>query len=401
MSPKSLAFAVADDPAYLGWLQAALGDKVSLTIAQPEDAEDLLRRLGQGVRYDLLFCEFEDYNAPERAALLEAVGDRLPELPVVAMGSSETASTVLAAMRAGARDFFVLKRDDAKLAAQVGKLLRRAGAASVVAATGQGQGKLYTVLGAGQLESVAFLASHLALAFAERGQRKERVLLVDGAMPAGASAIFLNLSPTYSLLDAVGDVHRCDQTLVDTAFTRHSAGIHLLSLPEENLTRPMLPPEDFGRLLQVFKGLFGTVIVALDGQAGTPLLRAALAQSHRTLLLTDQSILKSRQSKYLLRTLRLEDTPLENAALVVDNYRRRLGLEPQNLSELFDLPLLATLSSEGVNRIQAMNSGESMFSLAPKDPYCEGVRRLAVALATGESLAVEPKNDGLLNRLFR
>ena len=48
-----------------------------------------------------------------------------------------------------------------------------------------------------------------------------------------------------------------------------------------------------------------------------------------------------------------------------------------------------------------MNSGESMFSLAPKDPYCEGVRRLAVALATGESLAVEPKNDGLLNRLFR
>jgi pilus assembly protein CpaE len=401
MSSKSLAFAVADDPAYLAWLQNALGERVSITIGQPDDADDLFRRLSQHGRYDLLFCEFEDYNAPERAALIESIGDRLPELPVVAIGSSESAATVLAAMRAGARDFFVLKRDDAKLAAQVGKLLRRVGAASVVAAAGLGQGKLFTVLGASQHDSVAFLASHLALAFAERNQSHERVLLIDAAMPAGAGAIFLNVSPTYSLLDAVGDVHRCDQTLVDTAFARHSSGIHLLSLPEEYLTRPALSPEDFGRLLQVLKSLFGTIVLSLDGQAGTPLVRAALAQSNRTLLLSDQSILKSRQGKYLLRALRLEDTPLEHTALVIDYYRRRLGLEPQNLAELFDLPLMATLTSEGVNRIQSMNSGESMFVLAPKDTYCEGVRNLAAALATGEAKVAATKEDGLLSRLFR
>lgn len=410
MSAKSLAFVIADDPAYLPWLQAALGASVSFTLARPADADELLRRLSQGSRFDLLFCEFEDYNAPERAALVEAVIDRLPDLPVVAMGASENASTVLSAMRAGARDFFVLKRDDTKLAAQVGKLLRRAGAATVIAAASGGQGRVYSVIGAQPHESVAFLAAHLALAFAERGNQgmgaergnsKERVLLVDAAMPAGAASIFLNLSPTYSLLDAVNDVHRCDATLVDTAFTRHSAGLHLLSLPEEELARPDISADDFGRLLQVFKSLFSTVVVSLDGQAGTALLRAAIAQSARALLLTDQSILKSRQSKYLLRALRLEDTPLEHAALVVDGYRRRLGLEPQNLAELFDLPLLATLSSEGVSRVQSMNSGESMFAVAPKDPYCEGVRRLVQTLATGETAPIEVKSDGLLNRLFR
>ena len=401
MSAKSLAFVIADDPAYLSWLQAALGDSVAFTLSQAEDATSLLRRLTQGSKYDLLFCEFEDYNAPERAALVEAVADRLPELPIVAVGSSERGETVLTAMRAGVRDFFVLKRDDTKLAAQVGKLLRRAGAATVTAASSGGQGRIYGVLGAQPHESVAFLAGHLALAFAERIKKGERVLLVDAAMPAGAASIFLNLSPTYSLLDAVNDVHRCDATLVDTAFTRHSAGVHLLSLPEEGLGRPTISADDFGRLLQVFKSLFSVVIVALDGQAGVPLLRAAIAQSERVLLLTDQSILKSRQSKYLLRALRLDDTPLDNTALVVDNYRRRLGLEPQNLAELFDLPLLATLASEGVARIQSMNSGESMFALAPKDPYCEAVRRLAGTLATGQTLAVETKSDGLLNRLFR
>lgn len=400
MSAKSSAFVIADDPAYLPWLEAALGGSIQFTLAQPEDASELLRRLQQGKPYDLLFCEFEDYNAPERASLIEAVADHLPDLPVVAMGSSESANTVLAAMRAGVRDFFVLKRDDAKLAAQVGKLLRRIGAASVVAASQGGQGRVYAVVGAQPHESVAFLAVHLAQAFAERAGKGERVLLLDAAMPAGAASIFLNISPAYSVLDAVNDVHRCDATLVDTAFTKHGAGLYVLSLPEEGLSRPLISEDDFARLLQVFKSLFSVVVVALDGQCGVPLLRAGIAHSARTLMITDQSILQSRQSKYLLRALRLEDTSLQQASLVVDQYRRRLGLEPQNLAELLDLPLLATLSSEGVTRIQAMNSGESMFAVAPKDPYCDAVRRLAQTLATGETAPVVAKGDGLLNRLF-
>lgn len=395
------AFVIADNPAYLPWLQSSLGDAIQCTLAQPEDAPELLRRLSQGNKYELLFCEFDDDHAPERAALIEAVADRYPELPIVALGVAENTRTAMIAMRAGVRDFFVLHRDDAKLAAQVGKLLRRAGVATVMAAASSGQGRVYTVMGAHPHENIAFLAAHLALAFAQRASKGERVLLVDAAMPGGASAIFLNLSPSYSVLDAVRDVHRCDQTLVDTAFTRHADGLYLLSMPEGELVRPALADQDFGRLLQVFKGLFSVVVVAVDGQAGLPLLRAAIEQGSRTLLLTDQSILKSRQSKYLLRALRLEDTSLENTALVVDHYRRRLGLEPQNLSELFGLPLLATLSSEGVSRIQSMNSGESMFDLAPKDPYCEAVCALAQTLATGESTLVAARSDSLLNRLFR
>lgn len=402
MSSKATAFVIADDPAYQPWLQAALGSSVECNFTRPLDPADLLGRLERAGRVDLLFCDFEDYNAAERAALVEAVVERFPDLPVVGMGSSEDAATVLTAMRSGARDFFVLRRDDSKLAAQIGKLLRRAGAAAQVAvAANVGQGKLFSVVGAQPYEAIAFLSTHMALCFAERARSGERVLLVDAAMPAGAGAIFLNLSPTYSLIDAVADVHRCDQTLVDTAFTRHSSGVYLLSLPEDGIGRPSLPAEDFGRLLGVLRSLFQVVVVALDGQSGTPFLRGALSQSDRVLVLTDQSILKSRQTKYLLRALRLEDVSLDRAGLVIDNYRRRLGLEPANLAELFDLPLLATLTTEGYNRIQAMNSGESLFSIAPKDPYCDAVRKLAGALLVGGAAPVEANGGGLLGRLFR
>lgn len=404
MSSKATAFVIADDPAYQSWLQSALGGSVECTFGRPDDAADLLGRLERMGKIDLLFVDFEDYNVPERALLVEAVVERFPELPVVAMGSSENASVVLTAMRSGARDYFVLRRDDSKLASQVGKLLRRASSAALAAATaagGSGQGRLFSVIGAAPHETIAFLASHLSLCFAERARANERVLLVDAALPAGAGSIFLNLAPTYSLIDAVADVHRCDQTLVDTAFTKHASGLYLLSLPEDGIGRPQLPAEDFGRLLAVLRGLFQVVVVAIDGQSGTALTRAALSQSDRGLMVTDQSILKSRQTKYLLRALRLEDISLDRVGLIVDNYRRRLGLEPANLAQLFDLPLLATLTTEGFNRIQAMNSGEPLFSIAPKDPYCDSVRKLAGALLVGESAPVEAGASGLFGRLFR
>lgn len=402
MSDKPLAFVIADDPAFQPWLQQTLGSALECSFVQPLDARDLLSRMDSVGKLALLFCEFEPYNSAERAELVEAVLERMPELPVVGLGADESAESVLAAMRAGARDFFVMRRDDAKLTAQVGKLLRRAGAASSAAtAAAGGQGKLFSVIGAQPHENIAFLATHLALAFAERAQANERVLLVDAAMPGGAGGVFLNLSPTYSLLDAVADVHRCDQTLVDTAFSRHGSALYVLTMPEDQIGRPALAAADFARLMQVFRGLFTAVVVAIDGQAGLEAVRAAIAQADRSLMITDQSILKSRQCKYLLRALRLEDTPLERTGLVVDNYRRRLGLEPANLAELLSLPLAATLTTEGVNRIQAMNSGEPMFLLAPKDPYTDALRKLAASLLSGDGATVQAGGAGLLGRLFK
>ncbi|MBV8062510.1 MAG: hypothetical protein JOY51_02895, partial [Nevskia sp.] len=116
------------------------------------------------------------------------------------------------------------------------------------------------------------------------------------------------------------------------------------------------------------------------------------------LLLSDQSILRSRHNKHLLRALRLEGCALDRAGLVVDDYRRRLGLEPKNLAELFELPLFATLQSEPSSRLVSMNSGEPLYTLARKDPYGLGVKKMAAALAAGQPLAASAP-QGFLDRL--
>jgi pilus assembly protein CpaE len=99
-----------------------------------------------------------------------------------------------------------------------------------------------------------------------------------------------------------------------------------------------------------------------------------------------------------LRALRLEDCPLDRTALLVDNYRRRIGLEPENLAEILDLPLLGVLPSASANnRVQAMNAGEPLFTVAPKDDFCEDIQRVAAALLGGQTKA-ESVPQGLLSR---
>jgi pilus assembly protein CpaE len=226
------------------------------------------------------------------------------------------------------------------------------------------------------------------------------VLLVDMATPAGACAVFLNINQSYSVLDAINDVYRCDQTLIDTAFSRHASGLYLLSLPEDLVGRPSANFEEFIKLLQVVRGLFACVVIAFDGHLPLETVAGIVTQADRSVLLSDQSIMKSRHSKYLLRALRLEDCPLDRTALVVDNYRRRIGLEPDNLAEILDLPLLGTLSaSTGNARIQAMNAGEPLFATAPKDPFSVDVRQLGVALLGGQA-RMEAQQNGLISRLF-
>jgi len=140
-------------------------------------------------------------------------------------------------------------------------------------------------------------------------------------------------------------------------------------------------------------------VIAIDGHAPVSAVAGLVDLADRSLLLSDQSILKSRHNKYLLRSLRAQECSLERTSLVVDNYRRRLGLEPRNLAELFELPLVSALQTESFNRILSMNSGEPLFTLAKKDPYCAGIRELAGTLLSGE-MKVSTPPQGFLDRIL-
>ena len=55
-------------------------------------------------------------------------------------------------------------------------------------------------------------------------------------------------------------------------------------------------------------------------------------------------------------------------------------MDVEAIAKGFGVPLLATLPSSGMARLTMMNSGESLFTAAPRDPYTQAVRKIAQAL---------------------
>jgi len=397
---KTKVLVVADDSGFEHWLEGADGANLDAILVRGVEPAQLLAAVEAQSRYDMVFCEFTPANAILRAAFVEQFVERHWQVPVVGLGHGENAECLLSAMRAGARDFLVRGRDDANLGSQISRLLKRSAANTGGGGSSGRNGQIFLTVSGHPHESIAFFAEHLALAIGEKQTAGEKVLLVDLATPSGAAAIFLNLNPSYNVLDAVNDAHRCDQTLIDTAFPKHASGLYVLSLPEDLLGRASFDVDQLLKLMQVLRGLFAYTVVAVDGHAPIAAVAGLVDMADRTLLLSDQSILKSRHNKYLLRALRSQDCSLERASLVVDNYRRRLGLEPRNLAELFELPLLTALHTESFNRLLSMNSGEPLYTLAKKDPYCTDVRDLATMLLTGEAKSTS-QQQGFLDRLLR
>src|SRR3546814_1957538 len=108
---KTQAVVVADDPVYLSWLENAAGSNAEFSLIRPLDAEDLIERVQMMGRIDVVFFQFERVNLDARLVMRERLVERAPDIAVAGLGADSNPDVVLAATRAGARDFFVLRSE--------------------------------------------------------------------------------------------------------------------------------------------------------------------------------------------------------------------------------------------------------------------------------------------------
>ena len=396
MSIQALLLARDDDSR--AWLQDCLGADVTVLPGDATSAAEAATEIDNTPDVGVVFVRFDAGQAAAQAEMVEAIVAAHPQLPVVAIGAEDSGDTVLAAMRAGAQDFFVAGRDDARLGLLLTRVLQRRRAPQR-GEHGAVHGRLITIMSAAQSPLVSFVAGHAALVLESARQRDERVLLFDLSLPGGNAAIMFDGVQDYTALDLLRDVGRCDETLVDSAFQRLDSGVYLLGLPEDFLGRQLAEElGDIDRLLDVLCRLFDYVIVGVDAGAGIDAVAALTAHSDHALLLSDQSVLRSRQSRTLVQDLRRTGVNLGDLRLVIINHRTDVGISAERLAELLDLPLGAALGGRAMHRIRAMNAGQSMFDYAPTDGFPRDVTALIRGLLGLEMPA--PTKRFSLARLF-
>jgi len=392
MSERSSYIALTQTPECQQWLTHALAEAGELIQADTPSIERILQ-LSDAIGASAIFIQLTAGNYRQETLLIEGLVAAKPFLPVLVVSDTVDQDLLLASMRVGARDFIQLGTRATEVVATVKRLAPKDASAYAVAQTNSG-GRITTIISARPGSDSPMFALHLALAI----QESEPTLLLDLGAPHGDAMLYLGLTASYSFIDAVRSLRRIDATLIQTGFGRHKSGLTVLSMPEEPWTGTQFTSADVYVLLRTLRRYFSHIVINLGGMARSDFLMLLLTNADRQIMLIEQSVPSCRQNLQLLKHMREEKINLERAGLVVDRYLSRMPPDAESIAQSFGLPLLGTLSPSGMARLATMNSGESMFTLSPNDPYVISVRKLAQQVMGAEE-ANMVRQGGLLKRL--
>ncbi len=389
---KGVFVVVSEIEQHIQWLADGLGSDATLVPADSQDGDRVLQLVDTAAA-DAVFVRFGRVDFDVGARFVAQLIERKPELPVIVLGESDDRDVVLAALRAGARDFVSLEAPRRELEEVVDRQMRWSPAGRNVAP----RGRMYSLVCARPDIATTTLALHTALAIRELAEPDEEVLLLDLGIPVGDSLLFLDLRPSYTLIDAVRSVRRFDESLIQAAFVRHSSGLAMLPMSEDLRELQQVSLTDMITIVGILKTFFDHVVVNLSGLFDIELIMPVLGKSDEMLVHVDQAVASCRSARRLLDSIQSHDTAVPAPHLVIDRYQGHLEPKASDIAELLSAPTWTPFPAAGFVFLEAMNSARTIFEIAPRSPYARQARGFAAELMGIEHDA----DDGPLTWLKR
>lgn len=358
----------------LDWLQGSLGSLGQ--VLRVSDSLEELTRLVDVMHVSVVFVGVDRHQQVQQCALIESLLGARPMVAVMAIGDGYDSDLVIAAMRAGARDFITIGLRNSEVLGLVRRQLTR-----LPQLPQQPSQATLTVLCGAQADAdAALVATHLALELAEEGST---TLLVDLGQPVGESKAILGLECSFHFEDAMRNLRRLDASVIDSAFSPHASGLRLLPLADEPYPLVRANSSELFLLLSSLKQHFSQIVINLCGQPDSPLVRALVGTANQLFLHADQSVPCSRRSLLLLQQWRNDGVKLDQAELVVDRYLPKLVPNAATLAKTFDMPLAASFPLSAPLRLESRNQGAPMYELASNDVLTKALAKLALRIGRG------------------
>jgi pilus assembly protein CpaE len=331
---------------------------------------------GPARRPDLVIVELaaDEAAGPDGspAKVVEALARAFPEATVFATGSSVSADFVIQAIRAGAVEFLrrPVQRDD--LAAALEKRLRLHRGSQPPARAGRITSVFSTKGGLG----VTTLATNLAVCLAERAPGS--TILIDLDTRQSDTATFLNLRQTYSVLDALENLERLDESLLHGLVVKHASGLLVLPGPTR-VERSQFPAERVQTALEIIRSHFAHVVLDLrhDFDPGTI---AALEASDTILYLTSLTVSALRSGSAGLAALRHLGLNLQRVKIVVMRAGTGEDVTLKHAQEALGVPIYWRTPSDYATVVSSINSGQPVVTAAPRSKIAKNLRELAGGL---------------------
>ena len=223
---------------------------------------------------------------------------------------------------------------------------------------------------------VTTIATNLAVCLATGGAGS--ALLVDLDSRQSDVATFLNLRPTYSVLDAFENVGRMDESFLRGLLIRHASGLWVLPGPTR-IERIQLGAEPVRVTIEMMRTNFDHVVLDLrhDLDPGTI---TALEASDTILFLAGLDVAAVRSGVAGLAAFRQLGISLQKVRVVVMREDTGDEVTVKHVREALGLPIVWKIPSDYPTVVSSINSGQPLVTAAPRSKITRALRQLAEAI---------------------
>jgi len=290
---------------------------------------------------DVLVLDVRDQNhLPTALPLLKR---QHPNTGVIIVTSRLEPALLLEAMRAGVTEVVSNITED-ELRSSISRLL-----ASHPAATAAGQA--YAFLGAKGGVGTTTVAVNVATALARLDPNS--TLLIDLHVTNGDAAVFLGAEPRFSIVDAMENTHRLDESFFKTLVVKTKSGVDLLASSD----RVMVNPVDVRRIrtiLEFAERHYRHIV--LDVPRSDAAVLDALETVSQIVVVANQELATVRSASRIAAALR-QRYGKDRLTVVVSRSDRLADIGHEDVERAVGSPVKFTFPSDYRRALQALNKG--------------------------------------------
>jgi len=251
-----------------------------------------------------------------------------------------------------------------------------------------GMGRVYAVTGLAGGVGMSTVSANLALALKYTMNR--RVAILDLDLQNGGINLSLHLDPTETIVALLEELERLDSIRLETALTKHPAGIYLLAAPKRIEQADLVSDVAVATILDMMRQLFDVVVVDC-GRHVTDNTLVAWERCTQVLYVTDQSLWSARRVPRFTQLFTSLSLRGVNARLVLNRFVAGSGATRDEIAGAARAPVFACIPRDDRLMEALQLHSEDLWRVAPSSRLARAFEDLARRLESPDATPEAPR----------
>lgn len=352
MSPLKIGLVIASEDLQQE-VQACLKDLPVRVLLQQPGLGDTAAFMSQvdSLRLDVLLIDLTRLAEPFESVVRRVKSGSNPP-QIIALNTTADPEVILGAIRAGANEFLY-----PPISATLGNALERLAAERAkmqAAAPAKHRGRTIGFLSAKGGCGATTVACHVAVELQKT--TTEEVLLADLDMESGLIGFLMKTKSSYTILDAIHNVHRLDQSYWKALVSNGTPGLEVISAPTTATVREPLDGEQFRNVLQFARSVYDW-IVSDFGRGLNGLTASLIEEIDELYLISTLDLPALHQTKQVVQAALDMGYSRNRLRLILNRAPRRSDFDLAQVQRVLGLPIFEMLPNAYPELFEAYSEG--------------------------------------------